>query len=66
MVIRPVMEPAPMVYWFWASVAGWMGLEMGVWLREMGGTKGQNRDRGSRVAAYEWPWRAAARWNSGR
>lgn len=50
------MHQQPLIYhsaalaaWFWISFSGWMCLELWVWLREAGGTAGENRDRGSRL-----------------
>lgn len=48
-------NPAPTA-WFWASIGAWGLLDMWVWLRERGGTAGQNRDRGSRI------WVVASIW----
>lgn len=34
---------------FYVSLYAWIAVEVWVWLRERGGTKGENRDRGSRL-----------------
>jgi protein-S-isoprenylcysteine O-methyltransferase len=56
-------QAVPLIYahpalgrWFWASFAAWGLLEVWVWLREAGGTQGENRDRGSRLWVVAWVW----------
>jgi protein-S-isoprenylcysteine O-methyltransferase len=57
------MQAIPLIYsnpvlarWFWVSFTAWGLLEIWVWLREAGGTKGENRDRGSRIWVVAWVW----------
>jgi protein-S-isoprenylcysteine O-methyltransferase Ste14 len=55
--VFPLVTSSPVLrHWFWASFAGWMVLEAWVWLREAGGTQGENRDRGSRLWVVAWVW----------
>jgi len=57
MPYRPFLYTSPaLTAWFWTSFGIWGAMEMWVWMRELGGTKGENRDRGSRawVVAFVW------------
>ncbi|HXE32268.1 MAG TPA: isoprenylcysteine carboxylmethyltransferase family protein [Terriglobales bacterium] len=45
---------------FWASFWAWCCLEFWVWMRERGGTRGNNRDRGSRLWIVLWVWAGIA------
>ncbi|MGH3185401.1 MAG: isoprenylcysteine carboxylmethyltransferase family protein, partial [Streptosporangiaceae bacterium] len=57
------MADLPLIYqhpalqaWFWSSFGVWMCLEFWVWLRERGGTVGENRDRGSKIWVIASVW----------
>ena len=53
----PLIYASPaLARWFWVSFAAWSLLEVWVWLREAGGTQGENRDRGSRLWVVLFVW----------
>lgn len=55
--LEPLIRSSPVLNrWFMLSVWAWIALELWVWLREIGGTKGESRDRGSRVALVVLIW----------
>src|SRR6185437_15118744 len=57
MPYRPFLYTSPaLTAWFWTSFGIWGVMETWVWLRELGGTKGENRDRGSRVWVVASVW----------
>lgn len=53
----PLIDRVPVLAaWFWSSFGVWMCLEFWVWIRESGGTAGQNRDRGSKIWVIASVW----------